>query len=128
VGRRAGRASARWRRPTDFNDEEMLKRSALLEADGFDRVHFFTDPDMGHRMTTPQRFAEALRWVDEPCRQARDKRSARAASLLAAYLDGRDDPHARSDEDRTPLRLVIETAPFSDAAWRALAFSRNPAN
>jgi dienelactone hydrolase len=112
--------------PADYNYEEMLKRSALLEADGFAQLHFFTYPDMGHRMPTPQRFAEALRWVDEPYRQARDRRIARAASLLAAYLDGRDDPRANTEEDRTALRHVIETAPFSDAAWRALAFSRKP--
>jgi predicted esterase len=95
--------------PADFNYEEMLKRSALLEADGFEHVHFFTYPDMAHRMPTPERFAEALRWVDEPYWQRRNQQITKAESLLAV-----------GPWDEATLHLVIETAPWSDAAWQAL--------
>ena len=125
-------AQARQRRlalmggPPDFNYKEMVERAALLEADGFNNLKFFDYPDMAHRMPTPARFAEALRWIDEPYRRTRDEQDALAASLLAAYLEGRDEATAQTDVDRAALRAVVESGPWSDAAWRALELSRRP--
>jgi pimeloyl-ACP methyl ester carboxylesterase len=112
--------------PADFNYKEMVERAALLEADGFNNVKFFDYPDMAHEMPTAARFAEALRWVDEPYRQMRDEQDAKAASLLAAYLEGRDDAAPRTDDDRAALQAVVEAGPWSDAAWQALELSRRP--
>jgi predicted esterase len=112
--------------PADFNYKEMVERAALLEADGFNNVKFFDYPDMAHEMPTPARFAEALRWLDEPYRRTRDEQDALAASLLATFLEGRDEATAQTDEDRAALRAVMESGPWSDAAWRALELSRRP--
>jgi predicted esterase len=112
--------------PPDFNYKEMVERAALLEADGFTNVKFFDYPDMAHQMPTAPRFAEALRWLDEPYRRTRDERDALAASLLDTYLEGRDEATPHNDADRAALRAVVESGPWSDAAWRALELSRRP--
>jgi predicted esterase len=125
-------AQARQRRlalmsgPPDFNYKEMVERATLLEADGFPNVKFFDYPDMAHRMPTSARFAEALRWLDEPYRRTRDEQEALAASLLDTYLERRDDAAPRTGDDRAALRAVVESGPWSDAAWRALELSRRP--
>lgn len=110
--------------PRDFNYREMLERKRLLEADGFVSIRFFDYPEMAHQMPTPQRFAEALGWIDEPYRLGRAREAAAASALLAAYFEGRDDPTARTDDDRRALDDVIDAGAWSDAAWRALELQR----
>ncbi len=111
--------------PRDFNYREMLERKRLLEADGFVSIRFFDYPDMAHQMPTPERFAEALGWIDEPYRSGRAREAAAASALLAAYFEGRDDPTARTDDDRRTLDDVIDAGAWSDAAWRALELQKN---
>ncbi len=110
--------------PPDFNYDEMTERVTRLEVDGFANIRFFSYPDMAHVMPTADRFAEALRWVDEPWRQVREQERARAESLMDAYLDTREASAPDSDDDRVALRAVIEAGPWTDAAWRALQLSR----
>ncbi len=110
--------------PLDFNFREMQARQALLEADGFANIRFFSYPDMAHVMPTASRFSEAIRWVDEPYRRARRAEAAEASSALSAYRRGRGQAAPASDADREALRRVIETAPWSEAAWEALDLLR----
>jgi dienelactone hydrolase len=111
--------------PPDFNYAEMTARAARLEADGFRNIRFFSYPDMAHVMPTPERFAEAMRWVDEPWQQVRAQERTQAESLLAAYLNARQDPAPVSDEDRAMLALVTEVGPWTEAAWRAFELLRD---
>jgi hypothetical protein len=110
--------------PPDFNYKEMEVRSGQMKADGFTNIRFFDYPDMAHVMPTAPRFADALRWVDEPYRDLRRAEDEAARTLLAAYLDGRSDPRPRTDEDRNELVRVIDAGPFTDAAWKTLALMR----
>ena len=110
--------------PPDFNYAEMTARAARLESDGFRNIRFFSDPDMAHVMPTPKRFAEAMRWVDEPWQQARQQERTQAETLLRAYLDAREDPAPVSVADRAALSAVTEAGPWTQAAWRALELLR----
>ncbi len=110
--------------PPDFNYREMSERAARLEADGFTNIRFFSYPDMAHVMPTASRFADALRWIDEPRRRVRLEETARAATLLTAYHDTRDDAAPRTRADRDALAEVIEAGPWTDAAWSALELLR----
>lgn len=110
--------------PPDFNYKEMVERQKQLESDGFQSIRFFDYPDMAHVMPTPDRFTDALRWVDEPYRQLRAAEAQAAADLLAAYAAGRDDLAPTTDQDRAALNQVIEAGPWTDAAWQALDLLR----
>lgn len=106
--------------PEDFNYDEMVQRQKGLEADGFEQVRFFCYPDMAHQMPTPQRFLEALRWVDEPYELASKKRAADADEAMLAYLTGREDQRPTSERDRAAVVQLIHYYPWTDAAWKAL--------
>ena len=114
--------------PPDFNYREMTERAARLHADGFTNLRFFSYPDMAHVMPTASRFADALRWIDEPRRQARVNETLRASAALRSYRDAREDPAPRTRADRDALSDVIEAGPWTDAAWTALELLRLPAN
>ncbi len=110
--------------PPDFNYAEMSARAARLEADGFRNIRFFSYPDMAHEMPTAERFAQAMRWIDEPWQEIRAQERAVATSLLAAYLASHDEPAPVDDADRAALRAITEVGPWTDAAWRALRLLR----
>ena len=110
--------------PPDFNYDEMQERVARLEVNGFTNIRFFSYRDMAHVMPTADRFAEALQWIDAPWRQVREQERARAESLLAAYLDSREEPAPAGAEDRAALGEIIDAGPWTDAAWRALELLR----
>ncbi|MEE8154852.1 MAG: PHB depolymerase family esterase [Phycisphaerales bacterium] len=106
--------------PEDFNYDEMVLRHERLEADGFEQIRFFSYPDMAHEMPNPQRFLEALRWIDEPYDLARKKRVADADEAMLAYLTGREDQRPTSERDRAATVQLIHDYPWTDAAWKAL--------
>jgi hypothetical protein len=111
----------------DYNYREMVERQRRLEADGFSGIRFFAWDDMGHEMPSPQRFAEAMRWVDEPLRKRRAEADAAAAAQLLEYLTSRrDDPRPADEHDRQTLRGIVEAAPWSRAAWDALRWLEAP--
>ncbi|KAA0216208.1 MAG: hypothetical protein DYG94_05810 [Leptolyngbya sp. PLA3] len=103
----------------DGNFAEMKARLDLLSRDGMD-VRLVEQPGMGHEMPAPETFAQAMRWVDEPAREAMAKAGEEGAQLLRRA-------HAAEGEARERLLMrVIETAPWSDAAWEAIDLLRNP--
>ncbi len=97
----------------DFNEPEMSRRARMMQKDGIN-IQLDVIEGMAHAMPTPERFAEALRWVDEPRRQA----IAQAARAARDALDAID-PDATPQRRREALIEVTRIAPWSDPAWEA---------
>lgn len=97
----------------DFNEPEMSRRTRMMQKDGIN-IELDVIEGMAHTMPTPDQFANALRWVDEP------RRDAVAASTLAAQkaFDAIDRamPEAKR---RAALIDVTRLAPWSEPAWEA---------
>ena len=74
---------------------------------------------MAHTLPTPERFAEALGWVDEPVALASGAAAAEAAEQLDAYLARFGGLPATTEVQRRLLERITTTAPWSDPAWRA---------
>ncbi len=94
----------------DFNETEMKVRIAGMDRSGLD-VRLVDQPGLGHEMPSPETFAAALNWVDEPAREAAQEREKDARLLLERALD--------SEDGHRLLIRVMETAPWSDAAFEA---------
>lgn len=104
----------------DFNQPEITGAAQILRAAGVP-VRIFDHMDMGHELPTPERFAEALEWIDEPHRvrlTAEQERGER--ELKAAVTRIGDGGAPRNDADRALLMRVTEVAPWTAAAWRAI--------
>lgn len=95
----------------DFNEPEILARSAELSSDGID-ITTEVVPGMGHTMPTPERFAEALRWVDQPASVAAEQGRSDAKRLLQSIGPDHPDP-------APSLIEVTRLAPWSQTAWQA---------
>lgn len=106
----------------DFNEPEMRIRRDLMSKDGL-QIRLDVIEGMGHTMPTSEQFADALRWVDEPRRDAIAQSRVRAQeSLDALALSDPDDPKTRE-----ALIEITTIAPWSDPAWEAavmLGFER----
>lgn len=106
----------------DFNEPEMQIRRDLMSNDGL-QIRLDVIEGMGHTMPTSEQFADALRWTDEPRRDAIAESISRAQVALDALRDS--DP-----EDPVTRKALIEIttiAPYSDPAWEAakmLGFER----
>ena len=100
----------------DFNQRVVHEGARILTRDGINvRVNDFAD--MGHDAPTPARFAEALRWVDEPYRTRQTTDLAAADLLLQTTVENTAlDGTAR----RAALTQVTRVAPWSPAAWKAV--------
>jgi predicted esterase len=118
----------------DFNYAEMQAASRVLKRDRVP-IRFFDYEDMAHEMPRPQRFMEAMQWVDEPYREEQSERIAKAQQLLDEYnerfgpgvvaRDGEIPANDAASPEAAGLLLdVIETAPWSPAAWSALELFR----
>ena len=107
--------------PRDFNYVEMKARSARLSNEGFKLVRFFEYEDMGHEMPTPQRFADALRFIDTPYQQRHTRRQAQATLALTECLEHHDAARPPTKSEQTALLAIIREYPWTDAAWDALA-------
>lgn len=105
--------------PPDFNYRNMLPMAEAMRRDGLE-IRIFDYADMGHTLPTPERFSEALRWVDEPARASRSEACARAQHMLEEFLAVHP---AKGPFDDTALRsldAVMNAAPWSPAAWKAV--------
>lgn len=98
----------------DFNEPEMTLRTRLLRDDGLDAQIDVID-GMAHAMPSAEQFAQALRWVDQPRREAIEAARATAEQILkeTSHLD----PALPAVRDR--LIEVMQILPYSDPAWRA---------
>lgn len=110
--------------PLDFNHRETVHAVQMLERERA-HIRLFEYEDMAHTLPTPERLAEALRWIDAPASRAREEAAQEAAKLLDGYLARfGPEPLALEDADQRRIDLltrVTVVAPWSDAAWRACA-------
>ncbi|MEQ8771067.1 MAG: PHB depolymerase family esterase [Phycisphaerales bacterium] len=102
----------------DFNAREMRERTRMFVEDGL-QVVLDDYPGMGHAMPTPERFGDAMRWVDEPWRERRAANASLARSLLEAYRAEHGGGPPETPEAREALVVITRTGPWSDAAWQA---------
>ncbi|HZW08681.1 MAG TPA: PHB depolymerase family esterase [Phycisphaerales bacterium] len=102
----------------DFNYRGIVNAVRLMRRDGLD-IRLFEYEDMAHTLPTAERFAEAMRWVDEPARTARDEAWREAAEDLASYEARHGGGRAESEAQRRILGQITITGPWSPAAWRA---------
>lgn len=106
--------------PKDFNYDSIVAAAKILERDGL-QARVFEHAELAHTMPSPEQFTEALKWIDEPYRGARDKELADAAELLAkakAMPAGSPGDEA-SQARRKALIAVTEAGPWTPAAWEA---------
>lgn len=106
--------------PIDFNYEEIRVRARQLIDDGL-TVRLFDYPDMGHTMPTPERFYDALSWVDEPHRQARDEAIDRATRAMDEFRQRFGESGPLPEAGAELLRDITRIAPWSEPAWEAAA-------
>ncbi len=105
----------------DFNAFEMRERTRMFVEDGL-QVVLDDYPGMDHEMPTAERFATALRWVDEPARA----RFAEGADTARMHLEQYKAEHGacppQTDEAREALLRVVRAGPWSEPAWQAAAW------
>jgi len=109
----------------DFNHEAVQAIARALARDG-QNVRVFSCELMRHEMPTPERFAEALRWADEPRRNQRAESARRAAEQLENYVSRHGAGPPRTPRQREALVAVIELARWSEPAWSALDLLASP--
>lgn len=102
----------------DENQFEMQERARMLAEDGM-LVRLDDYPDMGHEMATADRFADAMSWVDEPARSARNAADQLARARLDEHVERFGQGPPASDEARASLVAVTAAGPWSDPAWTA---------
>lgn len=104
--------------PLDFNYREMVNATRIMTGDGLN-VRLFEYEDMAHTLPTPERFVEALTWVDAEHAAARAEAVEQAEKLLAGYTSRFGDAKVETEPQQRLLERVISTAPWSAPAWRA---------
>lgn len=104
--------------PLDFNYMEITNAVRMMRRENLS-VQLFEYPDMAHQLPTAERFADALRWVDEPARLARERSAAEAQALLVSYLRKFGETPVSALAQRRILERVATIGPWSPAAWRA---------
>lgn len=102
----------------DMNQIEIQHAAEILERDGL-KVKLLDYPDMAHELPRPERFSEALGWVDAPYRTARQEDEEAAAKSLETYKSRHGEKPPPDEAARRMLVKVAETAPWSEPAWRA---------
>lgn len=104
--------------PLDFNYREMVNATRIMTGDGLD-VRLFEYEDMAHTLPTPERFVEALTWVDAEHADARAEAAEQAEKLFAGYISRFGDAAVETEPQQRLLERVVTTAPWSAPAWRA---------
>lgn len=110
--------------PKDFNYDEITHATQFMIDDGLN-FRVFDVPGMAHEMPTAERFAEALRWVDEPYRGARAKEEHAASALLGKYTARGGEHPPTSGKERLELVKMTEVGPWTDAGWKAARLLRS---
>lgn len=109
----------------DFNHREIEHAVHLMLKDRLD-VRLFDNEEMAHELPTPERFLEALAWVDRVYEQARGAEADAAAKAMATYLQRFGDAPPRDAAGRRLLLRVTEAGPWTVPAWRAAELLGQP--
>lgn len=104
--------------PPDFNYEPIQTTARQMIADGL-AVRVFEYADMAHELPRSERFAEVLRWVDEPVRSKRVE-AARWARKEVDAVRALKWQGAMPAPVRARLMEVTRRAAWSEPAWEAL--------
>jgi hypothetical protein len=99
----------------DFNEKIVQDAVRILARDGF-TMKVFDYPDMGHEVPKAERFAEALKWVDEPYRTVRERETKAADEALAKITAN---PSLTGEARKAALVEVTRVGPWTPAAWKA---------
>lgn len=105
----------------DFNEPEMVLRVKEHQNDGM-AVRLWNLPGMAHVYPPEETYLEALLWIDEPVRTAREEHLEEANALLDAYTrDFGPIPPPNADA-RERLIDVARLAPWTEPAWTAAEY------
>lgn len=107
--------------PLDFNYTEIVRAVKMLKGEGLS-IRLDEYEGMSHEMTTPERFADAMRWVDEPYRSMRDAERAEAQRLLGIYTKRFGQGPTQDKRGRDLLVRVTAAGPWTKPAWQAAAW------
>ena len=103
----------------DFNLIEMRARAEAMRQDGLE-VRLHVTPGHEHAdMPDERTIREAVEWIDEPARAARDAGWSEADRLWAAYVAAHGDNPAPSEAAREALIEITRVGLFGDSAWKA---------
>lgn len=109
----------------DFNQLEIENATHLMVKDGLD-VRVFQYDEMGHEMPTPERFAEALGWVDRVYQDARRRETEAAREAMEAYVQRYQAEPPKNAAARNLLVRVTDVGPWTEQAWRAVELLGRP--
>jgi hypothetical protein len=104
----------------DMNCGEITESVRLLARDGVNAKLYSYD-DMGHELPAPDRFLEAIQWVDETYQELRRKESEQAQKLLDTYTAQLGQAAPADAIQRRALVRITEVGPWTPAAWKAAA-------
>jgi len=103
----------------DFNQPEIIGAAQVMRGDGL-QVRTFERVELGHELPTPEHFAQAMVWVDEPYQAVRKAEIAQAQRLLKSAMAKIGGREVLTDADRSALMRVTEAGPWSSEAWKAI--------
>jgi hypothetical protein len=103
----------------DFNQIEMEHASDIMRKDGV-QVKLFEYPDMGHELPRPERFKEAIEWVDRVWKAKRGEEEVAAKKAWEAYTAKYGERKAEDEGGRRMLMHVTEVGPWTEEAWKAV--------
>jgi hypothetical protein len=96
----------------------MRHATDIMLGDGL-ALKLYDYPDMGHSLPRPDRFLEAMSWVDGPYRAVRKGEEEAAGKALEAYAARHGDKPPPDEAARKMLIKVTEVGPWTAPAWRA---------
>jgi predicted esterase len=103
----------------DFNQQEIVAAAQILRGVGV-QAKVFDFPGMGHELPSPEGFAEAFKWVDEPYQKLRKGEIEAGERAMRAAVGTGGEFKVKNDADRAALMRVTEVAPWTPSAWRAV--------
>ena len=103
----------------DYNLIEMQARVKAMEEDGL-QVRLHSTPGHEHGdMPREETVREAVEWIDEPARTARDAGWAKADELWSAYVEEHGEALPPGEAPRAALIEITRVGPFGESAWKA---------